>query len=302
MNLRVTFFASALIVILLAVNVPVQQSVQRAREDQTLKEVLYLPSPQTVKRLSLGYDGLLADIYWTRVVQYFGGKHHIKSREYELLKPLLDITTTLDPHLVVAYEFGSTFLAQRPPEGAGDPMAAVRLTERGIANNPGAWRLYYHLGFIYWQELHDPRAASDAFLKGSQVKGALPWMSVMAAALAQSGGEQQKARFLWTNILRDTSDNLVRSNAIKRLRALDSDEAVEILQRYVDEYAKKSGHQAQSWNDLIEVGMMHGIPRDPMGNPYEIHAGHVEVKNPDDFPFITKGLPPGKEASVVPQI
>ena len=26
--------------------------------------------------MSLGYDGLLADIYWTRAVQYFGGKHH----------------------------------------------------------------------------------------------------------------------------------------------------------------------------------------------------------------------------------
>ena len=30
-------------------------------------------SPKAVKRLSLGYDGLLADIYWTRAVQYFGG-------------------------------------------------------------------------------------------------------------------------------------------------------------------------------------------------------------------------------------
>ena len=26
--------------------------------------------------MSLGYDGLLADIYWTRAVQYFGSKHH----------------------------------------------------------------------------------------------------------------------------------------------------------------------------------------------------------------------------------
>jgi len=28
---------------------------------------------------------------------------------YDLLYPLLDITTDLDPHLIVAYEFGSCF-------------------------------------------------------------------------------------------------------------------------------------------------------------------------------------------------
>ncbi len=287
---------------LLLLTIPVQQSVARAREDETLREVLYIPSAKTVKHLSLGYDGLLADIYWTRVVQYFGGKHHLKSREYELLAPLLDITTTLDPKLIPAYQFGSTFLAQQPPEGAGDPQAAVRLAERGIQNNPDEWRLYYQLGFIYWQELHDSKAASEAFYRGSRVKGALPWMKIMAAALAQNSGERQTARYLWTNILHDESDQLVKLNAVKRLRALDSDEAVERLQAAVDAYGQRSGHVAENWGALIEAGVLHGIPRDPMGNPYELKNGRVLVKDPDDFPFITRGLPPGREASVVPKM
>ena len=65
--------------------------------------------------MSLGYDGLLADIYWTRAVQYFGSKHHEGSRNFDLLAPLLEITTTLDPHLLVAYEYGANFLAPKPP-------------------------------------------------------------------------------------------------------------------------------------------------------------------------------------------
>jgi len=69
--------------------------------------------------------------------------------------PLLEITTTLDPHLIVAYEFGSIFVAQQPPEGAGQPDTAVALVERGIRQNPGEWRLYYHLGFIHYLERHD---------------------------------------------------------------------------------------------------------------------------------------------------
>jgi len=302
MNRRVVFISSALTILLLLGSIPLLQSIDRERADQTLRDVLYIPSPLTLKKLSLGYNGLMADIYWTRVVQYFGGKHHLKSREYMLLDPLLDITTTLDPHLVVAYQFGSTFLAQSPPEGAGDPRAAVRLAERGIANNPQAWRLYYQLGFIYWQELHDSHAASEAFLKGSQIPGALPWMRIMAAALAQTGGERETARYLWTNILRDSEDSLLKSNAIKRLRALDNDQAVDVLQAEVDRYKARYGSTPGSWGELIATQQLHGIPRDPMGNQYVLRDGRVEVANPDDFPFITKGLPPGKEPSVIPKM
>jgi hypothetical protein len=302
MNNRVVFISSALTILLLLGSIPLLQMIDHERADQTLHDVLYIPSPRTVKFLSLGYSGLMADVYWTRVVQYFGGKHYVKSREYMLLAPLLDITTTLDPNLVVAYQFGSTFLAQNPPEGAGDPRAAVRLAERGIANNPQAWRLYYQLGFIYWQELHDSHAASEAFLKGSQVPGALPWMKVMAAALAQTGGERDTARYLWTNILRDSEDRLLKSNAVKRLRALDNDQAVEVLQAEVDRYKARYGRAPNSWGELIAAQQLHGIPRDPMGNQYALRNGRVEVADPDDFPFITKGLPPGKEPSVIPKL
>ncbi len=53
--------------------------------DEPLQEVLYIPSPTVVKRMSLGYSGLLADIYWTRVVQYFGAKHKAKAKQYLIL-------------------------------------------------------------------------------------------------------------------------------------------------------------------------------------------------------------------------
>ena len=49
----------------------------------TLDEVLYLPSGKTVKRLSLGYSSLMADIYWTRAVQYFGAAAHSDSGHYD---------------------------------------------------------------------------------------------------------------------------------------------------------------------------------------------------------------------------
>ncbi len=263
-----------------------------------VQDVLFIPSPTVLKRMSLGYTGLMADIYWTRVVQYFGGRHHEHSMEYKLLDPLLQITTSLDPQLVVAYEFGSIFLAQRPPEGAGDPDAAVRLVERGIAANPEAWRLYYHLGFIHYMERHDYRAAADAFERGSRVPGAHPWMKVMAATMAQSGGDARTARFLWAKIYESTDDSLIRANAVKRLRALQVDEDVPYLQHLVSVYRERNGEMPASWGALIRDGQLRGVPLDPLARPYRLLSdGRVEVQSAADLPFIHEGIPVGKEPS-----
>src|SRR5512146_3256870 len=97
-----TVIAGMLFVICTTGAILTLRGLDAAQTGATLKEVLYISSPRALKRLSLGYDGLLADIYWTRAVQYFGGHHRQENARYELLEPLLDITTTLDPHLIVA--------------------------------------------------------------------------------------------------------------------------------------------------------------------------------------------------------
>ena len=297
---RITVIFSALLVLSLAGSALMLRRVDSLRAGATLEEVLYVTSPQTLKRMSLGYDGLLADIYWTRVVQYFGRRHQARSRRYDLLVPLLEITTTLDPHLIPAYEFGSIFVAQQPPEGAGQPDTAVALVERGIRENPTEWRLYYHLGFIHFLERKDYKAAAEAFERGSRVPGAHPWLRLMAAAMAQYGGDTRTARFLWQKIYESTDDRLIRSNAVKRLRALEVDDVVPQLEAVVQLYQQRTGHLPASFIEMVAAGYLRALPRDPLGYPYKLMPdGRVEVQSPDDLPFITKGLPPGQEPAFV---
>jgi hypothetical protein len=268
------------------------QQLDRLRAGATAEEALYIPSPKILQRMSLGYSGLLADVYWTRAVQYFGGHHHVSARQYKLLEPLLDITTTLDPHLTVAYEFGAIFLAQKPPEGAGDPDAAVRLVERGARENPSAWRLYYNLGFIHYFERHDYAAAADAFERGSRVPGALPWMKVMAAQMSERAGQPDTARFLWSSLYETTPSEEIRATAAKHLRALQVDHDVSILEKLVSEYRERSGHWPTNWTEMAAAGYIRGVPVDPSRKPYRLSDdGRVLVQVPADFPFITKGLP-----------
>ncbi|HEU5402554.1 MAG TPA: hypothetical protein VFU86_14420 [Terriglobales bacterium] len=291
----------AVLVTCLALSVVTLRAVDQVRGEATLEEVLYIPSADTVKRMSLGYNGLMADLYWTRAVQYFGGKHRARSKQYQLLKPLLEITTTLDPHLIVAYQFGSIFLSQNPPEGAGDPQAAAELIQKGIRENPSRWPLYYSLGFIEWQQLHNPQAGSEAFLKGSELPGAGIWMKVMAARLAQDADNPDTARYLWTNIYENSQDKMLKQNALRHLAALRADQDVAFLQSYVERYRQQYGHYPASLQELQEAGWIRRLPLDPLGYTYVIREGRIEVSHPDELPFITKGLPPGSQASERPK-
>jgi tetratricopeptide (TPR) repeat protein len=287
---------SFLLIVCFGGSVLVERKIDRLRPAATLEEVLYIPSSKVVKRMSVGFEALVADIYWTRAVQYFGAKHIENANQYKLLYPLLDMATDLDPHLIPAYEFGSVFLTQPPPRGAGEPLKAVALLQKGIRQNPDSWRLYQGLGFIYYMELKDYPAAGQAFEQGSKIPGAHPFLKVMAARTIQNGGDYQTARMLWQSIYESFNDGLIRENAMKHLRALRVDQEVLQLEALVRAYAARTGHLPSGFDELVAAHVLRGVPRDPLGYPYQLLPdGHVAVKFYRELPFITEGLPPGQQ-------
>jgi hypothetical protein len=291
---RTTVIAGAVLASSLAASVFFAQKVSAARPQAALDDVLFISSPSMVKRMSLGYYGLMADIYWTRAVQYFGGRRHAEARSYTSLYPLLAITTTLDPKLMVAYQFGANFLSAPPPQGAGMPEKALQLVDYGIQHNPTAWKLYYEKGFIYYMEMKDYVKAAQAFDDGSKLPDAHPFLRVLAANMAQHGGDVEMARALWTTTYETTQDKNIRGNAIAHLRALRVDEDVTHIQEAVTAYGTRTGSLPPSMGAMVSAGLLPGLPVDPDGHAYKLASdGRVLVANPEDFPFIAKGLTPG---------
>jgi tetratricopeptide (TPR) repeat protein len=291
---KITLVAATFLLVSLAASSFVLHRTDQLRPQGTLDEVLFLSSPKVIERASLGYDGLAACIYWTRTVQYFGNRHQAVAASYNLLAPLLEITAHLDPHLVVAYEFGSSFLAPKPPYGAGEPERAIQLMEFGIQNNPDNWRLYYDLGFVYYMELNDYKKAAETFERGSHVPNAHPFLKILAAQMAQHAGEYQTAQMLWSATYQTTQDQQIKDNAVEHLRSLRVDEDVKRLQAAVTRFGERTGRLPASMAELVAAEGLRSVPTDPDGHPYKMTPeGRIEVRVPDDFPFATKGLPPG---------
>jgi hypothetical protein len=254
-----------------------QQAMHLDRDDLALR------SGNLVKGLSLEYAPLMGAIYWTRAVQYFGAKHQLHDRNMELLWPLLDIATTLDPHLLVAYRFGAIFLGDPPPRGTGQPDLAVKLLERGIRENPEYWRFYQDLGDVYYFDKQDYARASEAFRKGSGYPGAPIWMKVMAAKIAEEGESLETSYFLWKQVYDTATDPQIKKNAETHLKLVSAQMATREINRLAAEYEARTGKRATHLSELVQAGLLKGIPLDPEGYPYvlgENGKAELSVESP----------------------
>jgi len=123
----------AVIALLLAFAVALQVWRDRGWQPyEPATPVLWLQNADTMRRISLGFDSLIADTYWIRAVVYYG-RQRLTEREdknFDLLYPFLDFVTTLDPRFKTAYRFGAVFLSEPSPGGPGRPELAVKLLER----------------------------------------------------------------------------------------------------------------------------------------------------------------------------
>jgi tetratricopeptide (TPR) repeat protein len=284
--------ATAVLLGSMACTVVTLKAIDRLRVQQEAQQTVYIRSARALRRLSIGYTGLLADIYWTRAVQYFGYQHHKNSGDFHLLAPLLQVTTELDPRLIPPYQLGANFLAPKPPNGAGMPDEALKLLQFGIQHNPGQWRLYYELGFLYFTEFKDYGKAADAFKAGAQLPNTHEFMPVLAARMAQHAGEFDTARMLWYTTYQSTNQPDIQQNAIQHLAALRVDEDVTHLEEVVEKYRQQFGRVPSIMGDLERAGYIRGAPVDPNGKRYKLMSdGSIEVQDPDMIVYITKGLP-----------
>ncbi len=253
-------------------------------------EQLYLNEP-AMKRLTLAFNGLAADWYWMRSLQYVGRRivdyedshsgnfdlNSLSSLDLRLLPSLLRMTTTLDPQFLEPYYYGALILPDLNPE------EAISLLNDGIAANPGKWRLHQHLGYIYWQR-GEYNKASDVYAAGAKIPGVPPWMMAMSARMKAEGGAPQAAREMYTHLSESSDDPKVKEMVEKQLMRLDSLEDRDKIRRVLADFATRTGRCVASWKEIsaflpaaafrIDAS---GAPLDPTNVPYRLIKNGCDV-------------------------
>lgn len=270
---------------LLATSVALQ--VRRDRGWQAYEPatpVMWITAGPWTRRAALGYDALVADIYWIRTVVYFGRQRlsEAADKTYDLLFPMLEMVTLLDPRFEVAYRYGAIFLCEPYPQGPGRPDLAVELLERGLARDPGNWKYARDIGFVYSWWYRDYDRAADWFEKASEMPEAPIWLKSSAAITRTQGGDRETARMLWRQMLDSVDVDWVRENARIRIAQLDVLDQLDALNLAVWRYEARVGRFPRSWGELIAAGVVRGVPRDPTGMPYVLDQENEDVRlSPD---------------------
>jgi tetratricopeptide (TPR) repeat protein len=247
-----------------------------------------------LKNYSLGFNGLLADLYWMQALQYIGNKalnskekvdiENLRPLNPRLLYPLLDNATDLDPQFTTVYSYGAIVLP------AIDSEQAIKFTEKGIRDNPEEWRLYQHLGFIYWK-IGDYEKASEAYGKGAKIQNAPAWLQLMSARLKAEGGSRSTSREIYRQMLAEAENAEVKENAASRLLELDSMDERDAIRSALANFKAKNNRCANNWRELLPLLQTVKLPGgkgfrvdnasnpvDPSGAPYALDKENCDVK------------------------
>jgi tetratricopeptide (TPR) repeat protein len=291
-----TLAAIAGIVLCIAGTVSLQIARDRLYTGQSREtaRILYVRSGEAVKRLALDFDALWADVYWIRAIQHYGGErlNDVGRRNYELLFPLVDLTTTLDPYFSIAYRFGAIFLSEASPGGPGRPDQAIALLRKGVAAQPGKWQYLHDIAFVYYWHYRDFDAAAMWFQRASELPDAPNWLKPLAASVLGAGSDRASARFLWNQILQSEEDWL-RRNAARALSQLDAVDAIDQLQAVVNRFPPPAGGE-YAWDALVRGRVLRGIPLDPAGTPFELDpaTGRVSLSTRSSLSPLPRHLQP----------
>lgn len=254
-----------------------QLSPEAAEED------LYFKG-DSIKQISLGFDGMIADYYWMSALQYVGrkvGAHDgdlmlddLKPLDPRLLYPMLDTATTLDPQLDAAYAYGSTVLPSISIE------QAVKISQKGIAANPDDWRMYHRLGYIFWKN-GEFTSAAEIYANGAAKPNAPDWMPQMSARLQAEGGSRVVAREMYGQMLVQAQDEQTKDLMTKRLLQIESFDERDAIGAALEDFEQKNNRCPQNWREIYAqlktvktVGNKSlrldasGAPVDPADTPY----------------------------------
>jgi hypothetical protein len=235
--------------------------------------VLWLQSPDLARALTLSFDDVAADIYWMRAIIHYGGeRRRATGQRYALLYPLLDMTTSLDPHFDVAARLGAVFLSEGYPGGPGRPDQALALLEKGQRHAPSRWQYEHDIGFVHYWWLKDYRTAGLHFQRASVMPGAPIWLKSLAGTTLLDGGDRAGARRLWQELYASAEVDWMRRAAEYRLAQLQALDDIDALTARVAEVARRTGRQPQAWQDLIAAGALRRVPTDPAGVAYALES------------------------------
>ncbi len=222
----------------------------------------FVPRPEVARIASLGYEALFADLYWMQAVQILGGALD-PYRHATVLGRLVDVVTTLDPHVLHPYHFAAIWLV----DSLENLDLANRLLERGIEYHPDDWRMRFYLAFNHYYYLGEQERGAEILSTAIGLEGAPLYLGRLVARLRSGGRDLDVAADFLGTLIESTEDPYARAEYEKALDEIETERRARFLDAAREEFQRRRGRDITRVEELTE-------PPDPVlaELPPEIHG------------------------------
>ena len=244
------------------------------REDPLGRELLYLPSPEMLRIMSLGNPGLVADVLYLWSIQYYS--FYRPHERFLYLETVYNLITDLDPLYVDAYRIGALIMQIQTGGDQNEIDAAVRrLFDKGLRNLPDDWQLAEAAAWDFYIRFKDRETALHYAEIATQRPGAPPRIKRMVGVWRdkESAWTLDDSVEYWRRALEDAENEwdsvLCMNQFYDAVTARDRKKLEPLLDAFITHY----GFCPASWEDLIQAGALRQVPLDAFGDPYGIEDG-----------------------------
>ena len=260
------------IAVLIAVAIVAELSLERVpRQNPLGRDLLYLPSPEMLKVMSLGNPGLAADVLYLWSIQYYSLFQ--PEERFLYLETVYNLITDLDPRYYDAYRIGALIMQIQTGGDQSKLEASVRrLFDKGIRNLPHNWRLA-------------EAAAWDFYMRFKNQTEALHYAEIAAghpdapARIKRMVGVWREKESNWTvddsidywrRAVEDAADDYDRTMCMSQLYDAVVAKDRQTIEPLLRSFVHRFGVCPRDWNDMIRAGALKQEPRDLFGDPYAI--------------------------------
>lgn len=160
--MKLKYFKTFIIIIILLSIMLVSQYYLSIEKKIELKEEsdLYMPEVPYLKFISLGFDGLIADLVLAKALTYYGNHYFQRNIfKYKHLKKLFFTAVEMDPNNKDAFIMGNNILKTVDPSS----KSSIEILKRGAFYHPKYWKFPEMIGFNYYYSLDEPEMAAKYY-------------------------------------------------------------------------------------------------------------------------------------------
>jgi hypothetical protein len=209
----------ASIALALGVSQLAKSHIDEAAAARKLALPVVVPSPALAVTLALGQESFAADVFWLRVLEYYGDSRNRGAR-FAAAVPLFDLISELDPGFCAPYARAGLMLTSSEIERVGD---ANRLLRKGMESCPNESYIPFVLGFNLYYFQRRFREAGDVLAIAAKRPNAPEIVAELASRLKAHTGDLQAAEAFVLQMLEQESDPHAKDVLTRRLHEIETE-------------------------------------------------------------------------------